>query len=65
VSDTGWPEHWVSKPWPEYRPPTPDEWIDWFLAAPRDQQHAETAMTLADAELAVRCLMLHPQGGAT
>jgi hypothetical protein len=59
--NSGYPDHWVRKPWPENRYPTVDEWIDWFLTAPRDQQYAETAMALADTQRAMRCLMLHPQ----
>lgn len=59
--DADYPEHWVRKPWPEERFPTVDEWIDWFLTAPRDQQYAEVAMSLRDTERAIRCLMLHPQ----
>lgn len=53
------PHHWVRKPWPEDRQPTPDEWIDWFLTAPRDQQYAEAAMSIEDASRAIRCLILH------
>lgn len=56
-----YPDHWMRKPWPENRYPTADEWIDWFLTAPRDQQQAEVSMALADSRLGIRCLMLHPQ----
>lgn len=56
-----YPSHWVRKPWPEERFPTTDEWIEWFLTAPRDQQQAEVAMSIKDTQVAMRCLVMHPQ----
>lgn len=42
----------MTKPWPEDSWPTPEQWLDWLLSLPRDEQLqvAEAAVIAAQQE---------------